>query len=203
MYGALILMYMYFTLTTREVMSAAHMVEAELKLIQSGYPMTQYGVSAHLRLNIYYSLSSHYCASILIVCNGSRATILVLFNPDEVPTLGYLQLLKWYDNENKRRDLRLLRNLAPVWDKAAETLHLSGAEIKIIERNNSGDQSGRIREVVVKWLSNGCMLPESGRYPVNWRGFFHLLLDVEQGDMADALKSALSACKSNIRRTFY
>ena len=139
----------------------------------------------------------------MIVCNGSGATILVLLNPDEVPTLGYLQLLKWYDNENKRHDLRLLRNLAPVWDKTAETLHLSGAEIKIIERNNSGDQSGRIREVVVKWLSNGSMLPESGRYPVNWRGFFHLLLDVEHGDMADALKSALSACKSNIRRTFY
>ena len=48
MCDALILMHMHFTLPTREVMSAAHMVETELKLIQSGYPMTLYGVSAHL-----------------------------------------------------------------------------------------------------------------------------------------------------------
>ena len=101
-----------------------------------------------------------------------------------------------------RQDLRLLRDLAPIWDKAAETLHLSAAEIRIIEKNNTGDQSGRIREVVVKWLSNGSMLPEAGRYPVNWRGFFHLLLDAEQSDMAVSLKSALSANRSNIRKTF-
>ena len=121
---------------------------------------------------------------------------------DDVPTLGYLQLLKWYDSQNKRQDLRLLRDLAPIWDKTAETLHLSVAEIRIIEKNNTGDQSGRIREVVVKWLSNGSMLPEAGRYPVNWRGFYHLLLDAEQSDMAIALKSALSANRSNIRKTF-
>lgn len=127
---------------------------------------------------------------------------LFFFYSDEVPTLGYLQLLKWYDSQKKRQDLRLLRNLAPIWDRAAETLHLSAAEIKIIEKNNAGDQSGRVREVIVKWLSNGSMLPESGRYPVNWRGFFHLLLDAEQSDLADALKSALSAHRSNIRKTF-
>lgn len=121
---------------------------------------------------------------------------------DDLPTLGYLQLLKWYDVQNKRQDLRLLRDLAPIWDRVAETLHLSPAEIKIIERNNSGDQSGRIREVVVKWLTNGSQLPEADRYPVNWRGFFHILLDAEQSDKAATLKNALSANRSNIRKTF-
>ena len=98
--------------------------------------------------------------------------------------------------------MRLLRDLAPIWDSVAATLHLSTAEIKIIEKNNTGDQSGRIREVVVKWLSNGSQLPEAKRYPVNWRGFFHLLLDTEQSDMATALKNALSANRSNVRKTF-
>lgn len=121
---------------------------------------------------------------------------------DEVPTLGYLQLLKWYDSQNKRQDLRLLRDIAPVWDTVAGTLHLSAAEITIIQKNNAGDQSARIREVIVKWLSNGSRLPEASRYPVSWRGFFHLLLDTDQGDMATNLKSALSANRSNIRKTF-
>ena len=119
-----------------------------------------------------------------------------------MPTLGYLQLLKWHDSQGKRRDLRLLRDLAPIWDSVAGTLHLSAAEIKIIEKNNTGDQSGRIREVVVKWLANGSQLPEAKRYPVNWRGFFHLLLDTEQSDLATALKNALSANRSNVRKTF-
>lgn len=119
-----------------------------------------------------------------------------------MPTLGYLQLLKWYDSQNKRQDLRLLRELAPLWDRVAGTLHLSAAEVQIIKKNNNDDQLGRIREVIVKWLSNGSMLPEADRYPVSWRGFFHLLLDAEESDMATALKSALSANRSNIRKTF-
>ena len=133
---------------------------------------------------------------------SSTSKLVLCTLTDEVPSLGYLQLMKWYNSQNKRQDLRLLRDLAPIWDKVGETLHLSAADIKIIERNNVCDQSGRIREVVAKWLSNGSMLQEAARYPVNWRGFYHLLLDVEQSDMAIGLKSALSANRSNIRKTF-
>ena len=144
-------------------------------------------------------LISFYSESTIQYSHWYKRTFFPL---DEVPSLGYLQLIKWYDSQNKRQDLRLLRDLAPIWDRTAETLHLSAAEIRIIEKNNTGDQSGRIREVIVKWLSNGSMLPEAGRYPVNWRGFYHLLLDAERSDMAITLKSALSANRSNIRKTF-
>ena len=96
----------------------------------------------------------------------------------------------------------MLRELAPHWENVARTLHLSASVIKIIEMDRS-DQSGRIREVISKWLSNGSRLPEAKRYPVSWRGFHHLLIDTDDMDsMAATLKNALSARRSNIRKTF-
>ena len=119
---------------------------------------------------------------------------------DTKPTLGYLHLLKWYDGEKK--ELRLFKELAPNWEVIAGILQLSDPVIKIIKMNNSVDLSGCIREVISKWLSNGSRLPQAERFTVNWRGFYYLLLDSEESDKAILLKDALSAKKSNIRKTF-
>ena len=129
----------------------------------------------------------------------SAISLSFLYSGDK-PTLGYLQLLKWYDSEKK--ELRLLKELDSSWTTVAATLHLSERDIKSIKMHHSANLSECIRDVLSRWLSNGSMLPQAERYPVNWRGFFHLLIDSEECDsLATLLKDALSAEKSNIRKT--
>ena len=115
------------------------------------------------------------------------------------PTPGYLQLLKWYDGENKIQYLRLFQELISHWRRAAETLHISNAVINYIAEEKMAE---RIRKVIGKWLDNGSRLPQAKLYPVSWRGFYDLLCDMEKTELATTLKCAMSAKRSNIRNTF-
>lgn len=123
------------------------------------------------------------------------------------PTLAQLQLLKWINKKTsgKKKDLRILRELASQWVDVGTRLGLAESETHIIKANNQhgSDQSGCIRDTFIQWLRNGSELPNAKDYPVTWSGLYQLILDVGFGTkVAEPLKEALTSDCNNVEGNF-
>ena len=84
------------------------------------------------------------------------------------------------------------------WDKIAEHLGLNPSRIKSI-RQDHHDNHGRMTDVFTEWFENANQLPNHSKYPKKWSGLIRLLKDSDLGELAEDLRSALSAPYNDVK----
>ena len=110
-----------------------------------------------------------------------------------------MDLIKWEDESQIRRELRIYSKIAHKWKQIATRLGFEIGEIESIRKNSSFDDNDRITAVLRQWFENAKSLPNASRYPKSWQGLINLLEDAELGEVAEELKRALFSPQNSVR----
>ena len=109
-----------------------------------------------------------------------------------------VDLLKWEDENRVIRELKIYSKIAHRWRQIATRLGFELGEIDSIEENHHRNHS-RVTTVLSQWFDNAVNLPNASRYPKSWPGLINLLEDVELGEVAEELRTALSSPRNSVR----
>ena len=110
----------------------------------------------------------------------------------------FLDLIKWEDENGRKRELRIHSKIEHKWRQIATQLGYEPGEIESIEENHNRNYS-RITAIFRRWFENARSLPGASRYPKSWQGLINLLEDTELSEVVEELKKALNSPWSNVR----
>ena len=110
----------------------------------------------------------------------------------------FVDLIKWEDESETKRDLRIYSKIAHKWKQIATRLGFELGEIESVDADYRTSYH-RITTVLGRWFENAKSLPNASRYPKSWQGLINLLEDVELGEVAEELKKALSSSQNSVR----
>ena len=110
-------------------------------------------------------------------------------------TYRFMDLIKWEDENGRKRELRIYSKIEHKWRQIATQLGYEPGGIESIEENHNRNYS-RITAVFGHWFENARNL---STYPKSWQGLINLLEDTELGEIAEELKVALSSPWNNVR----
>ena len=111
----------------------------------------------------------------------------------------FLDLIKWEDENGRKRELRIYRKIKHKWKQVAACLGFELGEIASIQKNYPFDDYNRVTVVLGEWFDNARGLPNASRYPKSWQGLINLLEDAELGEVAEDLKRALASPWNSMR----
>ena len=100
--------------------------------------------------------------------------------------LSNLHLLRWTNEKDVQQELRIIRDISPVWKTAGDLLEIHHSDLKCIEMEQHYDPKSCCREVMLKWLNQD----KPSQYSADWQGLYKLLNDLELGSDAKQLKNA-------------
>lgn len=103
----------------------------------------------------------------------------------ERPTLSKVDLIEWKDGSEVQR-FRLIDLIIGNCEEISIQLNILKTVYDgwVIQR--LGRQSGVCHDVLQHWLQSG-----TGPHPITWKGLIEVLIDVQLGEVAIQLKTAL------------
>ena len=103
----------------------------------------------------------------------------------ERPELGDVDLITWRDGSEIGK-FRLINLIIGKCDKISNQFNIPRALYSGWEKQKQGSQDEICHTVLQHWLDSG-----TGRYPITWNGLIEVLEDVQLGEVAKQLKTAL------------
>ena len=113
-------------------------------------------------------------------------------------------LVRYYDPKTfKKKDLRILEDIAADWEVIGEILGFRPPRIKAIRCAGAGKTPAQcLRGVLTRWMVNANVMPNSDRYPSTWQGLHNLLVDSLHGATAKDLTDAIDTPYSDLHSNF-
>ena len=97
-------------------------------------------------------------------------------------------LLEWYDAQNKKHELRIIKEASKKWYDIGIRLGFEAGWLDE-EEKKPNENSKRFQHIVDKWLETG-----GANYAPTWRGLQEVLVDCEMAQLAEKVKGALKFC---------
>ena len=114
--------------------------------------------------------------------------VLILLIADK-PSLHYLTLLKWKDQEEPEQILQIeiVNKICTKWRILGNMMDIELGVLDSINKKNYFDDVKSCNEILKRWLEQG-----GGNYPVNWNGLCQILKDLKFSVAAEELKGAFN-----------
>ena len=100
---------------------------------------------------------------------------------DESPDMARLEQLRTHNE----RVIKIVTEVAGVWEQMARTLDFSEAEVIIIQRNHPSDVESACTDMFRRWLSG------QHRQPVTWQTVIDCLRELDLNVVANDLEDIL------------
>lgn len=110
-----------------------------------------------------------------------------LFNAESKPTMKYLKLIRWTDEQGKEKQFRLMDKIGTKWQVIGQCIGLASYKLDLIDRENR-ETAVRLERVMTEWLCG----EGAGHYPVTWEGLYHLLEEINMNAVALGLREAVT-----------
>ena len=109
-----------------------------------------------------------------------------------------LELLRWRDENDTTRELKLYSRVAHRWNQIATLLGFDYGQIESIKNNPPFTDLDRVKSVFIQWFENAASLPNASRYPKSWQGLINLLEDAELSEVAKELCTVLTSINGSV-----
>ena len=108
-------------------------------------------------------------------------------NPDELPTLKELMMLK-YKDKGQEKKVRIIKEASCKWKDIASLICENPNKVKVLEDENRGRHEDCLRQTLVEdFISK-----KPADYSQDWSGLIELLDNVDLEALAENVKNALS-----------
>ena len=108
-------------------------------------------------------------------------------NPDELPTLKELMMLK-YKDKGQEKKVRIIKEASCKWKDIASLICENPNKVKVLEDENRGRHEDCLRQTLVENFIN----KKPTDYSQDWSGLIELLDNVDLEALAEKVKIALS-----------
>ena len=108
-------------------------------------------------------------------------------NPDELPTLKELMMLK-YKDKGQEKKVRIIKEASCKWKDIASLICENPNKVKVLEDENRGRHEDCLRQTLVENFIN----KKPTDYSQDWSGLIELLDNVDLEALAEKVKNALS-----------
>ena len=108
-------------------------------------------------------------------------------NPDELPTLKELMMLK-YKDKGQEKKVRIIKEASCKWKDIASLICENPNKVKVLEDENRGRHEDCLRQTLVENFIN----KKPTDYSQDWSGLIELLDNVDLEALADKVKNALT-----------
>ena len=108
-------------------------------------------------------------------------------NPDELPTLKELMMLK-YKDKGQEKKVRIIKEASCKWKDIASLICENPNKVKVLEDENRGRHEDCLRQTLVEDFIN----KKPTDYSQDWSGLIELLDNVDLEALAEKVKNALS-----------